>query len=136
LRVPDFEVPLLELSVDPSPALAMMADGGGDVSLALSSKAEDGIIRETFFADTGANRHIHHNANAAASFYRMELDIGTAQGSGKMKSEGVGTMLLRTADGVPMPGFNRVVFSKQAAAKLASVGDICDANMVTADFQG
>jgi len=46
-----------------------------------------------------------------------------------MKSEGVGKMLLYTASGASMPGFDHV-FASQAAAKLASIGDICDADMV------
>src|SRR4051812_22725058 len=29
-----------------------------------------------------------------------------------------------------VPGFDRVVFTKQAAEKLASVGDLCDAGLV------
>ena len=47
-----------------------------------------------------------------------------------MKSEGVGKMLLYTSSGSPMPGFDRVVFAPQAAEKLCSVGDLCDAGMV------
>jgi hypothetical protein len=58
------------------------------------------------------------------------LTIGTAHGGKSMKSEGVGKMLLYTASGDTMPGFERVVFTPQAAEKLCSVGDLCDAGMV------
>ena len=47
-----------------------------------------------------------------------------------MQSEVVGSMMLYSPKGVRMPGFDRVVFAKQAAEKLASVGDICDKGMV------
>ena len=47
-----------------------------------------------------------------------------------MRSEGVGSMNLYTPDGKPFPGFKNVVFVKQCAQKLASVGKICDAGMV------
>ena len=39
-------------------------------------------------------------------------------------------MKLYTHDGKLFPGFNNVVFAKQCAQKLASVGEICDAGMV------
>src|SRR5690242_13902587 len=39
-------------------------------------------------------------------------------------------MLLYTSSGDSMPGFDRVVFAPQAAEKLCSVGDLCDAGMV------
>ena len=47
-----------------------------------------------------------------------------------MRSEGVGEMKLYTTDGVLFPGFDNVVFSKQCARKLASVGELCDAGMI------
>lgn len=47
-----------------------------------------------------------------------------------MRSEGVGRMLLYTPEGHLFPGFDNVVFAKQSAEKLASVGDLCDAGMV------
>ena len=90
----------------------------------------EGKIKETFFADTGANRSIHPNTRAAANFYRVGLNIGTAHGGKCMKSEGVGKMLLYTSSGDPMPGFDRVVFAPQVAEKLCSVGDLCDAGLV------
>ena len=39
-------------------------------------------------------------------------------------------MLLYTPEGHLYPGFDNVVFAKQSAEKLASVGDLCDAGMV------
>ena len=39
-------------------------------------------------------------------------------------------MLLYTPGGCLFPGFDNVVFAKQSAEKLASVGDLCDAGMV------
>ena len=39
-------------------------------------------------------------------------------------------MLLYTPEGHLFPGFDNVVFAKQSAEKLASVGDLCDAGMV------
>ena len=39
-------------------------------------------------------------------------------------------MLLYTPEGHFFPGFDNVVFAKQSAEKLASVGDLCDAGMV------
>jgi hypothetical protein len=110
--------------------LLLCVDDGGGMPLALTTKTEDGTLCEQFWADTGANRHIHPSSKAAASFYRREFPIGTAQGERAMTSEGEGSMMLYTPGGSPMPGFGRVVFTKQAAAKLACVGDICDANMV------
>ena len=47
-----------------------------------------------------------------------------------MRSEGVGKTLLYTPGGLLFPGFDNVVFAKQSAEKLASVGDLCDAGMV------
>jgi hypothetical protein len=47
-----------------------------------------------------------------------------------MRSEGVGSMKLYTPDGNLFPGFDNVVFAKQCARKLASVGELCDAGMV------
>ena len=102
-------------------AVAENADGGAlranllfvddgtipDIPQALNSFVGDGKIRETFFADTGANRSIHPNTKASSSFYRIGLDIGTACGGKTMKSEGVGKMLLYTASGAAMPGFDR-----------------------------
>ncbi len=60
----------------------------------------------------------------------MELPIGTAQGPKAMTSKGVGSLQLYTPGGSSIPGFDRVVFSEQTAARLASVGAICDENMV------
>ena len=90
----------------------------------------DGKFKERFYADTGANRSLHPNSRAAASFYRTTLDINTASGHKSMKTEGVGTMLLYTPSGEPMPGFSKVLFTKQATEKLASVGDLCDAGLI------
>ena len=39
-------------------------------------------------------------------------------------------MQLYTPGGHVFPGFDNVVFAKQSAEKLASVGDLCDAGMV------
>ena len=110
--------------------LAASSSLAAAASLCYNSVVSDGRVRETFFADTGANRTLHPNTKSAASFYRVGLDIGTAHGGKSMKSEGVGKMLLYNASGAPMPGFDRVVFAPQAAEKLCSVGDLCDAGMV------
>ena len=40
------------------------------------------LKREIFFADTGANRHIHQDASSATQFHATALHIGTAQQSG------------------------------------------------------
>ena len=71
-----------------------------------------------------ANRSIFSDIGAAASFHPVELNIGTAQGSKLMKSDGVGEMILYSPRGERVPGFERVVFSRQAAEKLASVVDL------------
>ena len=81
----------------------------------------EGKTKETFFADTGANRSIHPNTKAAASFYRVGLNIGTAHGEKSMKSEGVGKMVLYTPSGERVPGFDRVVFAPQCDAGLVCV---------------
>ena len=47
-----------------------------------------------------------------------------------MRSEGVGEMKLYNKNGLLFPGFGNVIFSKQCARKLASVGELCDAGMV------
>lgn len=100
-------------------------------TLALSmSVPDDGMLVEKFLADSGANRSLHPNLRSAASFYRTDMDIGTANGSKTMKADGMGTMRLYTSKGEPMPGFENVVYSREAAAKLASVGDMCDAGMI------
>ena len=96
----------------------------------MTALTQEGMTMERFFADTGANRSIHPNPRVASEYYRFPMDISTAQGNKAMRSEGVGRMDLFTPSGTPMPGFGKVVFSKQAAEKLASVGDICDAGMV------
>ena len=83
-------------------------------------------VRETFLADTGANQHLHPNGRSAISFSRVSLDISTAAAGNSMRSEGVGAMKLYTPTGQVCPGFENVVFSKQCAAKLASVGHLCD----------
>jgi hypothetical protein len=117
----------------PIRANIVLVDEGTSISTDLqcyNSIVSDGKVKETFFADTGANRTLHPNTKAAASFYRVGLTIGTAHGGKSMKSEGVGKMLLYTASGDTMPGFERVVFTPQAAEKLCSVGDLCDAGMV------
>jgi hypothetical protein len=62
LLVPDYSEPLSNL---------LCVDDGGGVPLALTTKADDGTLCEQFFADTGANRHIHPSSKAAASFYRI-----------------------------------------------------------------
>ena len=87
-------------------------------------------VCEKFFADTGANQHLHPNGRSAISFSRVSLDISTAAVGNSMRSEGVGTMQLYTPQGKVCPGFENVVFSKQCAAKLASVGHLCDADLV------
>ena len=92
-------------------------------------KAPDGMVTERFYADTGANRSVHPNTRAASSFYRLSLNIGIADGSTSMTSEGVGKLLLYTPSGEKMPGFQDVVFVKKAAEKLASVGELCDAGL-------
>jgi hypothetical protein len=89
-----------------------------------------GTVREIFQADTGATRTLHPNGRSAASFSRVSLEIKTACIGNSMRSEGVGCMKLYTPDGKPFAGFDNVVFSKQCAQKLASVGEICDAGMV------
>ena len=47
-----------------------------------------------------------------------------------MRSEGVGEMKLYNKNGLLFPGFGNVIFSKQCARKLASVGELCDAGMI------
>ena len=89
-----------------------------------------GTVREVFQADTGATRTLHPNGRSAATFSRVSLEIKTACIGNSMRSEGVGSMKLYTHDGKLFPGFNNVVFAKQCAQKLASVGEICDAGMV------
>jgi hypothetical protein len=108
-------------------AVPPCVDGGG-VHSAL--QIADGTVCEQFFADTGANCHIHPDTTAASSFCSMDFSIGTVTGPLAMTSDGVGSMELYTPGGSSMPGFDRVVFSKQASVKLASVGTICDQDMV------
>jgi transposase InsO family protein len=90
----------------------------------------DGSVCERFIADTGANRHISPQLDSASSFQRQQISIGTAQNDKSMTSDGVGSMTLYTPEGKSFPGFSRVIFSKQAACKLASVGELCDAGMI------
>ena len=90
----------------------------------------DGMVRETFLADTGATRSLHPNGRSASSFSRVSLEISTACVGSTMRSEGVGQMKVYTPDGSLFPGFDDVVFSRQCAKKLASIGRVCDADMV------
>ena len=90
----------------------------------------NGMVREVFLADTGATRSLHPNGRSAYSFSRVSLEISTACVGKSMRSEGVGTMKLYTPEGDLFPGFDNVVFAKQCARKLASVGELCDAGMV------
>ncbi len=113
---------------DGAPVRAFMLKVEDAHTLAVS--APDGKVSERFYADTGANRSMHPSMRSAANFYRVALNIGTAAGGKAMQSEGVGKMLLYTSTGAPMPGFDSVIFTKQAAEKLASVGDLCDAGLV------
>lgn len=87
-----------------------------------------GMVREIFLADTGATRSLHPNGRSAFNFSRVSLEISTACVGNTMRSEGVGKMLLYTPEGLPVPGFEQVVFSKQCAKKLASV--LCDAGLI------
>ena len=89
-----------------------------------------GMVRETFLADTGATRTLHPNGRSASSFSRVSLEISTACVGASMRSEGVGEMKLYNKNGLLFPGFGNVIFSKQCARKLASVGELCDAGMV------
>lgn len=107
-----------------------IVDEGTSQGVAMAIKAPDGSVCEKFYADTGANRSMHRNMRAAANFYRIGLNIGTAAGGKVMRSEGVGKMMLYTPSGKPMPGFTNVVFSKQVAEKLASVGELADSDLV------
>jgi transposase InsO family protein len=124
---------------------ALLADGvqirsnvvivSDELNMALTTISSEpppplGTVCERFYADTGANRSIHPNSRSASVFSRVSLDISTASTGSSMKSEGVGQMKLYTSEGIPFPGFDKVVFSKQSAEKLASVGDLCDAGMV------
>ena len=83
------------------------------LSVDVSPSGPPDTIMEKFYADTGANRSIHSNQRAASSFYRVALNISTASTGNSMVSEGVGKLDLLTPDGIPFPGFDRVVFSKQ-----------------------
>jgi len=107
------------LTVDtPTPPVCSMSVKTGDT------------VCERFYADTGANRSIHPNMKSSSNFYRTTIDINTANGPKTMQSEGVGKMKLYTPGGLPMPGFNDVIFTKQASEKLASVGELCDQGLV------
>lgn len=83
----------------------IVEDGFGPNPVCMTVAAPEGKICERFYADTGANRSIHPNSRAAANFYRVELNIGTATGGKSMKSEGVGKLMLYTPSGEKMPGF-------------------------------
>ena len=87
-------------------------------------------MTEKFYADTGANRSIHPNGRSAITYCRQTLDISTANVGKGMQSEGVGKMLLYAPNGNQFPGFDQVVFAKNTSAKLAAVGELCDAGMV------
>ena len=89
-----------------------------------------GFMVEKFYADTGANRSIHPNSRSATTYYRQTLDISTANAGKGMRSEGVGKMQLYAPSGELFPGFDKVVFAKNASEKLASVGELCDAGLV------
>ena len=89
-----------------------------------------GMVREIFLADTGATRSLHPNGRSAYTFSRVSLEISTACIGKSMHSEGVGAMRLYTPEGKLFPGFDNVVFAKQCARKLASVGELCDSGMV------
>jgi len=73
---------------------------------------------------------VHPSSRAAFSYYSSPLDIGTAAGTKSLKSEGVGALKLYTPKGDIMSGFDRVIFCKGVAEKLASVGEISDAGLV------
>ena len=94
------------------------------------SSPPDGMVRETFLADTGASRSLHPNGRSAISFSRVSLEISTACVGQSMHSEGVGKMQLYTPSGKSVPGFDNVVFASKSARKLASVGELCDAGLV------
>ena len=102
-----------------------------EVELPLANVAvAEGLVLEKFLADTGANRSIHPNSRSAAGYSRLKLNIGTANGASSMTSEGVGEMMLYNPNGDQMPGFDRVIFAKEASEKLCSVGDLCDGGLI------
>ena len=87
-------------------------------------------ICEKFLADTGANRSVHPSVRAANQYYGQPMDINTAAGKKSLKSEGVGSMKLYTPKMELVGGFDRVIFCKSIAEKLASVGEMCDSGLV------
>jgi len=92
-----------------------------DGAKAYVGETKNGMILEKFYADTGANRSIFSDVRAAASFHPMKLNIGTAQGSKIMKSEGVGEMILYSPSGERMPGFALYFRSRQPSAISATL---------------
>jgi hypothetical protein len=94
------------------------------------SSPPNGMVREVFLADTGSTRSMHPHGRSAVEYSHVSLNISTACVGKTMRSEGVGKMQVYTPQGLSVPGFESVVFSKQCARKLASVGELCDAGLV------
>ena len=63
-----------------------------------------GMVRETFLADTGAIRTLHPNGRSASSFSRVSLEISTACVGASMRYDGVGEMKLYNKNGLLVPG--------------------------------
>ncbi len=84
---------------------------------------------ERFYADSGANRHLHTDASTATKFTPRVISVNTAEGKRALKADGIGDMELFTPSGEQMPGFKKVLFSKQAAEKLCSIPELCEAGL-------
>jgi len=80
--------------------------------------------RERFYADSGANKHLHPEATAAATFTSHAIDVNTAEGTRAFKTDGMGAMDLETPNGDTMPGFEQVLFAKHAAERLCSIPEL------------
>jgi len=86
--------------------------------------------RERFYADSGANKHLHPEATAAATFTSHAIDVNTAEGTRAFKTDGMGAMDLETPNGDSMPGFEQVLFAKHTAERLCSIPELCEAGLV------
>ena len=111
----------------PPAAMTIKVNSNKNISASSDATNNNGLIRETFFADTGANRTVHTNPKAAHKYHALQVKISTAEANKPMKSEGIGIMKLFSAKGMPIEGLDRVIFCKSVATKLLSVGELCDA---------
>ena len=89
----------------------------------------DGVNRDDWIADSGANAHIVNNAKWFTSFYPINMNIGTAKGEANLTILGGGrvSLSLRNDDGDTCElEISEVVFAPDSRCNLLSLSSLFD----------